>query len=68
MRLYPGLVGTSYRQAAAAPEFGQKSQAALPEPKASLPLPAQRPTAPTPSAGDAAARTIRVVDLSSSTV
>src|SRR5712672_3037871 len=42
------------------PEFGQKSQAALPEPKASLPLTAQRPIAPTPSAGDAAARTERV--------
>jgi serine/threonine-protein kinase len=42
------------------PEFGQKSQAALPEPKASPPLPAQRPTAPALSAGDAAARTDRV--------
>ena len=42
------------------PEFGQKSQAALPEPKASPPLPAQKPTAPTPSASDAAARTDRV--------
>jgi serine/threonine-protein kinase len=42
------------------PEFGQKSQAALPEPNASPPLPAQRPTAPTPSAGDTAARTDRV--------
>ena len=42
------------------PEFGQKSQAALPEPKASPPLTAQRPIAPTPSAGDAAAHTDRV--------
>ena len=42
------------------PEFGQKSEAALPEPSASPPLPAQRPTAATPSAGDAAARTDRV--------
>src|ERR1700730_5674228 len=42
------------------PEFGQKSQAALPEPKAPPPLPAQRPTAPTLSAGEAAARTDRV--------
>jgi serine/threonine-protein kinase len=36
------------------PEFGQKSQAALPEPKAS------RPAAPAPSAGDGAVRTDRV--------
>jgi serine/threonine protein kinase len=42
------------------PEFGQKSQAALPEPKASPPLPELRPLAPAPSAGDAAARTDRV--------
>jgi hypothetical protein len=37
------------------PEFGQKSQAALPEPKASPAL-----IAPAPSAGEAAARTDRV--------
>jgi Protein kinase domain len=42
------------------PEFGQKSQAALPEPKLSTPLPALQPTAPTVPAGDAAARTDRV--------
>jgi serine/threonine protein kinase len=42
------------------PEFGQKSQAALPEPKASPALTAQRPIAPTLPAGDAAARTDRV--------
>jgi len=42
------------------PEFGQKSQAALPEPKASPLVPALRPAAPAPSAGDAAARTERV--------
>jgi serine/threonine protein kinase len=42
------------------PEFGQKSQAALPEPKA-LPLsPGLRPVAAAPSAGDGAARTDRV--------
>lgn len=33
------------------PEFGQKSQAALPEPKASPPSLALRPVAPAPSAG-----------------
>jgi hypothetical protein len=42
------------------PEFGQKSQAGLPEPKASPALTAQRPIAPALSAGDAAARTDRV--------
>ncbi len=42
------------------PEFGQTSHAALPEPKASPPLPAQRPTAPMPSTGDAAGRTDRI--------
>jgi serine/threonine-protein kinase len=42
------------------PEFGQKSQAALPDPKASPTLTAERPIAPAPSAGDAAARTDRV--------
>jgi serine/threonine-protein kinase len=41
------------------PEFGQKSQAALSEPKASPLVPALRPVAPAPSAGDAAARTER---------
>jgi hypothetical protein len=42
------------------PEFGQKSQAALLEPKASPPSPALRPATPAPSAGDGAARTDRV--------
>jgi serine/threonine-protein kinase len=42
------------------PEFGQKSQAALLEPKASPLSPALRPAAPAPSAGDGAARTDRV--------
>ena len=42
------------------PEFGQKSQAALPEPKASSPSPALRPATPAPSASDGAARTDRV--------
>jgi len=42
------------------PEFGQKSQAALSEPKASPPLPALRPVAPMASAGDGAARADRV--------
>jgi serine/threonine-protein kinase len=43
------------------PEFGQKSQAALPEPKASPAMSAPRPLAPTSSAGDAAAaRTDRI--------
>jgi serine/threonine protein kinase len=42
------------------PEFGQKSQAALPEPKASPLSPALRPATPAPSAGDGAARTDRV--------
>jgi hypothetical protein len=41
------------------PEFGQKSETALPEPKAS-PLAALRPVAPTSSTADAAARTDRV--------
>jgi serine/threonine-protein kinase len=42
------------------PEFGQKSQAALPEPKASPALTAQQPLVPASSAGDAAARTDHV--------
>jgi serine/threonine-protein kinase len=42
------------------PEFGQKTEPALPEPKASAPLPSPRPVAPTSSADDAAARTDRV--------
>ena len=40
------------------PEFGQKAEAPPPEPEASPP--SQRPTSPTPSASDAAARTERV--------
>jgi Protein kinase domain len=42
------------------PAFGQKSEAALPEPKASSPIPALRPADSTPSAGDATVRTDRV--------
>ena len=42
------------------PEFGKKTQPALPEPKASAPSPPPRPLAPTSSADDAAARTDRV--------
>jgi len=42
------------------PEFGQKAEAPPSEPKASPPSPAQRPTSPTLSASDAAARTDRV--------
>ncbi len=41
------------------PELGQKSEPALPEPKASAPLSSLRPVAPTSSAEDAAARTDR---------
>jgi serine/threonine-protein kinase len=42
------------------PVFGDKSQAALPAPKASAALPPPRPAAPAPSASEAASRTDRV--------
>jgi serine/threonine protein kinase len=42
------------------PEFGKKPELALPEPKASSPVPGLRPAAPTSPPGDATARTDRV--------